>query len=110
MRLSSRNPGADMHKSGKWVAALGLLAVAAGLIALCGSSLGLGSVVTAAEKHGFDRSDLDTTCKPCQDFARFATGGWTARNPIQPSYPYWDRFGALQDQNQSMLRGILEEA
>ena len=64
----------------------------------------------AAAAHGFDLSDLDTTCKACDNFFQYANGGWIARNPIQPAYPSWGRFNALQEHNQEVLRKILEAA
>src|ERR1700730_11831435 len=96
-----------MRKLVRWIAPLGLVILAAGLVGL---SVGRGGIVSAAEKHGFDRSDLDLTCKACQSFFQYATGGWTARNPIQPAYPSWGRFSVLQDQNEMELRHILEDA
>src|SRR5579864_1764163 len=66
--------------------------------------------VAAARNHTFDRADLDTTCQPCQDFYRFATGGWAKRHPIQPSYATWGQFSALQDKNQQVLLKILQDA
>ena len=80
-------------------------------VLLTGAWLALGSgPVAAARNHSFDSADLDTTCKPCQDFYQFATGGWIKRNPIQASYATWGRFSALQDKNQQVLRAILEDA
>src|ERR1700677_1020427 len=96
-----------MRKLIAWIATLGLMVLATGLIAL---SVREGGIVSAAEKPGFDRSDLDLTCKACQNFFQYATGGWTARNPIQPAYPSWGRFSVLQDQNEMELRHILEDA
>ena len=82
-----------------------------------GAALTLGTRVsaqnasaTAASAHGFDPADLDTTCKPCDNFFQFANGGWIARNPIQPAYPSWGHFNALQEHNQEILRQILEAA
>jgi predicted metalloendopeptidase len=84
--------------------------LAAGLILFPGSRAGLPQTVSAAEEHGFDVADLDTTCKPCQDFFNYASGGWIKRNPIQPEYASWGRFNALQNHNQEVLRQILEAA
>jgi putative endopeptidase len=92
-----------------WLTSFGLLALAAGCMALAGGGL-LGDGVAAAGKRAFDRSDLDSSCKPCQDFFQYANGGWIKSNPIQPAYSSWGRFSALQDKNQTVLRRILEDA
>src|SRR5260370_3207388 len=87
-----------------------LVMLAAGLILVPGRTAALSQTVSAAEEHGFDLADLDTTCKPCQDFFNYASGGWIKRNPIQPEYASWGRFNALQNHNQEVLRQILEAA
>src|SRR5665213_2971492 len=66
--------------------------------------------VEAAENHGLNPADLDITCKPCQDFFQYATGGWMKHNPIPPAYPSYGRFNELQNKNQLILRQILEAA
>jgi putative endopeptidase len=58
----------------------------------------------------FDVANLDPTCKPCDDFNRYANGGWVARNPIPGEYPSWGTFVALRDRTLDQLRGILERA
>ena len=60
--------------------------------------------------HGFDPANLDKTCKPCEDFYKFANGGWISRNPIPAAYPRWGNFNHLEEQNQEKLREILEES
>jgi putative endopeptidase len=60
--------------------------------------------------HGFDPANLDRSCKPCDDFFKFANGGWLARNPIPAAHPGWGNFNKLQEQNQEKLHEILEEA
>ena len=90
--------------------ALGLVTLAGGLFTFTGKWARIGGVVQAQDNHGFDLADLDTTCMPCQDFFKFATGGWTTHNPVQPAYPSWGRFNVLQDKNQEVLRQILETA
>ena len=62
------------------------------------------------EVHGIDLKDLDTSVKPCQDFYRFADGGWMARNPIPAAYPRWGTFTQLYKENQDRLHKILEQA
>jgi predicted metalloendopeptidase len=51
------------------------------LTALCGAQ--------TRTLNGIDATALDTTCKPCQDFYRYATGGWTDKNPIPGDRPMW---------------------
>ena len=102
-----------MRRTAALLILFGLIILAAGLILFPGifppgSAARLPQTVSAAEGHGFDLADLDTTCKPCEDFFRYATGGWIKRNPIQPEYASWGRFNALQNHNQDVLRQILE--
>src|SRR5271168_3498052 len=59
---------------------------------------------------GFSMSNLDTTCKPCDDFYKFAMGGWLKANPIPPEYATWGTFTELRDKNLSAMRTILEAA
>ena len=59
---------------------------------------------------GFSLGNLDTTCKPCDDFHEFAMGGWMKANPIPAQYPTWGTFTQLRDNNLAALRTILEAA
>jgi predicted metalloendopeptidase len=59
---------------------------------------------------GFDKANLDTSCKPCDDFNKYANGGWIAKNPVPPEYPTWGTFSALRDRNLDALKTILEES
>ena len=59
---------------------------------------------------GFSEANLDRSCKPCDDFNQFAMGGWMKNNPIPAEYPNWGSFTMLADRNQTVLRGILEDA
>src|ERR1043166_10346380 len=48
---------------------------------------------------GFDFTSIDRSVSACQDFNRFANGGWIAKNPIPGAYSVWGRFTQLDDKN-----------
>ncbi len=58
----------------------------------------------------FDRANLDTNVAACQDFYQFANGGWLARAKIPGDYPTYGAFDQLFDQNQEVLRNVLDTA
>ena len=58
----------------------------------------------------FDRANLDTTVKACQDFYQFANGGWLIRARIPGDYPTYGAFDQLFDANQEILRNVLDTA
>lgn len=64
---------------------------------------------TGAGARGFDVSNLDPKVKPCTNFYEYADGGWMAKNPIPPAYPWWTTFSELAERNRDILRGILEK-
>jgi putative endopeptidase len=98
-----------MNKS-QFIIGLALLALIAACAALEGRQSQISSSADSGKAPAFDAQDLDTTCKPCDDFFQFATGGWRKRNPIGPAYASWARFSELAEKNQNVLRGILETA
>jgi len=59
---------------------------------------------------GFSLSNLDKTCKPCDNFYEFAMGGWMKANPIPAEYPSWGTFTQLRDNNLTAMHTILEAA
>ena len=81
---------------------------AAGLLRAGQASSGAKSADSGS--HGVDMAILDKTCKPCEDFYHYASGGWLAKNPVPPAYPSWGRFNELAERNRELLHQILERA
>ena len=64
-----------------------------------------------AQSHsGLDLSAIDKTANPCGDFYQYACGGWLKANPIPPEEATWGRFDVLFENNQKILRSILEDS
>jgi putative endopeptidase len=58
----------------------------------------------------FNPADVDTTCKPCENFYKFATEGWKRRTPIPAAFAAWGSFDELTLRNLEVVRGIAESA
>lgn len=53
-------------------------------------------------------SIMDAGTNPCDDFYRYACGGWIDATQLPADQPRYGRFQALAEGNQQALRGILE--
>jgi putative endopeptidase len=73
------------------------------LICLCSS------LAAQKQTRPLDPVNMDTTCSPCQDFFRYANGGWLSRNDIPGDQPLWGSFNELQEQNFAALREVLTQ-
>ncbi|XP_075412247.1 endothelin-converting enzyme 2 isoform X1 [Tenrec ecaudatus] len=51
---------------------------------------------------------LDRGVSPCEDFYQFSCGGWIQRNPLPDGRSRWNAFNSLWDQNQAILKHLLE--
>jgi len=65
---------------------------------------------TKDEGHGFDPKNINPTVNPAQDFYDYAVGGWIKNNPIPDEYTRWGSFEILAEQNNKILREILDAA
>jgi predicted metalloendopeptidase len=61
-------------------------------------------------RSGIETDAIDTACKPCDDFYRFANGGWLDRNPMPANQSRWGTFSIVGEGNSERLRTILEAA
>ena len=61
-----------------------------------------------AKRSGIDTSAIDRTCKPCDDFWRYANGAWLDRNPIPADRATWGTFTVLASVNRNRLRELLD--
>ena len=64
----------------------------------------------APELKVFDRSLVDKTVEPCENFYRFSCNGWFKRNPLPADQTRYGRFTELFELNRVHLKQILEES
>jgi putative endopeptidase len=85
-----------------------------GLVGLAWAVLYLTNLATNAAgdqpSWGFSLSNLDRTCKPCENFYEFAMGSWMKANPIPAEYSNWGTFTQLRDNNLTAMHTVLEAA
>jgi len=68
------------------------------------------AMATLAQSKAFDTSRMDTSADVCEDFFQYANGTWVKNTQIPPAFPRWGTFNILADNNQAILRDILETA
>jgi len=57
---------------------------------------------------GIDYTNMDTTARPGDDFAKYATGNWITNNPQPDMYPRWGSFTKLADDNINQLAELIQ--
>jgi putative endopeptidase len=68
------------------------------------------SVPTGPRGRGIDPANMDTTCKACGDFYRYANGGWLDANPVPADREAWTSYNEAGDRTLATLRSILDDA
>jgi putative endopeptidase len=61
-----------------------------------------------AATPGIDLTNLDKTTPPGNDFYQYACGGWMKQHPLPGEFSRYGTFDKLGDDNQSMLRSLVE--
>jgi len=59
-------------------------------------------------KSGIDKSNLDTSTKPGDNFYQYAAGGWLKAHPLDAQHPMNGAFVDLEEQNNDRIRTVVE--
>lgn len=75
------------------------------LVALVSISTG-----ALAQNKGFDMSRMDTSVEACQNFYQYANGNWIKNTKIPAEYSSWGSFTIVYENNQNVLKQVVENA
>ncbi len=68
------------------------------------------AIAVFGQSKGYDTKNMDTTADACIDFYQYANGTWLKSTEIPASESRWGTFNLLADNNNSILRTVLENA
>ncbi len=72
-------------------------------------TLGIGTLNAQTPAKFIDRSNMNLSVKPGDDFAQYANGNWVIKNPIPAKETRWGTFNQLRDFNINAVKSILDE-
>lgn len=59
-----------------------------------------------AKTPAIDRTNLDESIAPNEDFYQYATGGWQAKNPLKPEFSRYGSFDVLRENNEKRINEL----
>ncbi len=68
------------------------------------------STLLIGQGKGFDTKRMDTSVEACNDFFQYANGSWLKSTEIPASESRWGSFNILADDNNKILKTVLETA
>ncbi len=77
------------------------------------SAIACGLLANAQDKAGFkyiDKSNIDPSVKPGDNFYLYANGNWIKNNPVPNSKTRWGSFDVLREESSQRLQTLLEDA
>lgn len=109
--MSFKNNKTGMSRKPVALLLLGLAAIS-GPVAYAQQNTYSGSDAPASKpKSAFiDKTNMDLSVKPGDDFYKYASGNWIKNNPVPAKETRWGSFNVLRDFNINAVKNILQES